>query len=180
MRALVTRSGGGPSTRLATRARSTNQRYLRPTSAHSLESIGHPDRCGYQALFGPVRTALHGVVARFRGLGSRSERAFCSRRVEGLEPRLTPLSPPGGQTPARLRARLCSPNSQDRFASQRVNASELPRSGVPSPFLVADCLQSVVLSGDPRADADRSASRGRCNTTRDQVALANFLCPRTR
>lgn len=51
---------------------------------------------------------------------------------------------------------------------------------MPSPFLVADCCQSGVLSGDPRVGADRSAPRGRCNTTRDQVALANSLCPRTR
>jgi hypothetical protein len=50
VRALVTRSAGGPPDVFRRLVRSTKQRCERPTSAHSLESIGHPDRCGYRAL----------------------------------------------------------------------------------------------------------------------------------
>jgi hypothetical protein len=51
VRAIVTRLVGGPASRLSTRTRSTNQRCERPTSAQSLESIGHPDPRGFRALY---------------------------------------------------------------------------------------------------------------------------------
>jgi len=61
VRALVTRSAGGPSHVFRREVRSTKQRCVRPTSAHSLESIGHPDPRGYQSFSG---TGADGVSRR--------------------------------------------------------------------------------------------------------------------
>ena len=82
VRALVTRSAGSLAPRLATQTRSTNQRYVRPTSAHSLESIGHPDPVRYRSCSDRCGRRFTTPLRACRGLRSRSERAFSSRRVE--------------------------------------------------------------------------------------------------
>jgi len=61
---------------------STNQRCVRPTSAHPSNLDGHPDLVGFRVHFailrwvGPVRTAFHDAVARFGGLGTASSERF--------------------------------------------------------------------------------------------------------
>lgn len=100
LRALVTRSAGGPPVPFDTHG-STNQRCVRPTSAHTLESISGTlirsatasPRLPLRAFGGPVRTTLHGIVARFGDSRSASEnRALSSRRARSLAPPLTLLS----------------------------------------------------------------------------------------
>jgi hypothetical protein len=105
VRALVTRSAGSLAARLATRTRSTNQRCVRPTSAHSLESIGHPDPLRYQSCSDRCGRRFTASLRASRGLGSRSERAFSSRRV--VMTRATSDTPVAARhRAARFRARL--------------------------------------------------------------------------
>jgi hypothetical protein len=158
VRALVTRSAGGPPDVFRRLVRSTKQRCVRPTSAHSLESIGHPDRRGYQPFYGPVRTAFHDAVARLPwsrlslGAGvffppSRGTRATSD----------TPVAFAAIRT-ARLRSRLNRFVGLDRLASWRVNATELPRPGVPSPF-PSRTLSSRAFSRDRSVDRSTSLCR---------------------
>jgi hypothetical protein len=136
-----------------------------------------------------VRTAFHDAVARFGGPGSRSNGRCLPVESEMLEPRLTPLSLFGTRALAIKKSR--SPSSQDRLTSHRVNDTELPRPRMPSPFASRRApgwepreplgfnptlARVVPLRTMPIA----RTSRGRCNTTRDQVALANSRVLATR
>jgi hypothetical protein len=118
VRALVTRSAGGPSHVFRREVRSTKQRCVRPTSAHSLESIGHPDPRGDRPFYGPMRTAFHDAVARLPwsrlslGAGvffppSRGTRATSD----------TPVAFVLVTQSARLRSRLRDAVGRDRFTS---------------------------------------------------------------
>jgi len=191
VRALVTRSAGGPADvfrrQRDRRAKDAYDRLLPNPSNQSGTLIRAVSACSHPCGRTPVRTAFHDAVARFGGLGTRSERALSSRRVvEWREPRLTPLSLFGlfaltmkrtrttveprpthlasreryGATPARDAFTLCVTPTL-RFGS-RVN----PR--VPQPLA---CARG---HGGARGTMPIARqSRGRCNTTRDQVALAN-------
>jgi hypothetical protein len=100
-----------------------------------------------------VRTAFHDAVARFGAATFARKRALSSRRVGQMRAPLALLSRSGRVRSETTRRSI----RRGRFASHRVNDTELPRPGMPSPLGGTDC------SGSP----------GRCNTTHDQVALAN-------
>jgi hypothetical protein len=117
-----------------------------------------------------VRTAFHDAVARFGGLGTRSERALSSRRVvEWREPRLTPLSLFGvcaltmkrthttvEPRPTHLasRERYGATPARDAFALCVAPALGEPRAPSGSPRRLLD------VAGVPKDDADRSAIAG--------------------
>jgi hypothetical protein len=139
-----------------------------------------------------VRTAFHDAVARFGGPGTRSERALSSRRVGAA--RATSDTPVALRTNALSIKNSRSPSSQDRLTSHRVNDTELPRPRVPSPFASTLTLhngsrvnpfnfhnRSLTLAANESGTMPIArTSRGRCNTTRDQVALANSRVLATR
>lgn len=119
VRAFVTRSAGGP-TPPCDAARSTNQRCVRPTSAQSLESIGHPDQCGSRAL---KKAGADGGSRRRCAL--RRSRFSLGTGVlippsrRGLEPPLTPLS--RFERPRSHEENAIRSSSQGRLAAHRVN-----------------------------------------------------------
>jgi len=165
VRALVTRSAGGPSHVLRREVRSTKQRCVRPTSAHSLESIGHPDPRGYQSFYGPVRTAFHDAVARLPWSRLSLGAGVSSRRVEGLEPRLTPLSPSSRFTARSLslavRNALRRPRPIRFVARERYGAT--PVRGAFA-LCVADSLESRALLGIASPIARRRSAGRRCRS----------------
>jgi hypothetical protein len=142
-----------------------------------------------------VRTAFHDAVARFGGPGTRSERALSSRRVGAA--RAT------SDTPVALRSNrlLCDcsqrnvlvvePRPTHLASRERYGATPAegafalcvtPSSGMGAwmnPFGFHN--HSLTLAANELGTMPIArTSRGRCNTTRDQVALANSRVLATR
>ena len=130
-----------------------------------------------------MRTAFHDAVARFGGLGTRSDRALSSRRViEWLEPRLTPLSLFGVRA-LTMKKTLTTVEPRPTHLASRERYGATPARDAFTLYVAAALGEPRALSGSPRRLLDGAGirktmpiarqSRGRCNTTRDQVALAN-------
>jgi hypothetical protein len=114
-----------------------------------------------------VRTAFHDAVARFGGLGTRSERALSSRRViEWREPRLTPLSLFGVCVDDKENARTVEPRPTHLASRERYGATP-----VRDAFTLASRRRSDGEPREPSSFHDRSLSlaamgapEGRCRS----------------
>lgn len=96
MRAIVTRPAGGPAHVLRRerdrRTKDAYDRLLPNPSNQSGTLISAVSAPRFSCETRPVRTALHDAVARFGGLGPRSDGRCLPVESKMLEPRLTPLS----------------------------------------------------------------------------------------